>query len=425
MSPTAGLVAWSFYDWANSAFPTVVQTFVFAAYFTRQVAKNPEVGAAQWGLAIGIAGLFVALGGPVLGAVADNAGRVKPWIAAFTFLSALLTGLLWFVTPSLTSVWWGLGLVAIATIGSEFAELFYNSLLPDLAPRDRIGRWSGWAWGLGYAGGLVCLVVVLFGLVRQDAWVSLDRTTAQHVRAAFPFVAVWTIVFALPLFLATPDVARPGRRFVEAVQAGLKQLAGSLRDVRQYGPVYRFLIARMIFIDGLATLFAFGGVYAAGEFAFSDEDVLWFGIGLNVTAGLGAAAFAWIDDRIGGKRTIEASLLGLIAAGTALLAVREVRLFWIAGLALGVFVGPAQAAGRSYLARTTPKNVRTQTFGLYALSGRATAFAGPLLVGWITYLTGSQRAGMAIVVILFAVGLAILRGVPADKPAQSFAHRTR
>lgn len=415
-SNTAGLTAWAFFDWANSAFPTVVQTFVFAAYFTSSIAVDEKTGAGQWGLAVAASGLVIAIGGPLLGAIADRAGKLKPWVAGFTLLCAVPTALLWFATPSAHNVWPALALMGLATLGAEFAELFYNAMLPGLAPRERIGRWSGWAWGLGYAGGLTCLLVVLFAFVGDQAWFNLDRSTAEHVRIAFPFVAVWMILFALPLLSITPDPGGPGEPLLQAARAGLRQLVESCRNIRRYRGIVRFLIARMIFADGLATLFSFGGVYAAAEFALDEAGVLKFGILLNVTAGLGAAGFAWIDDRIGGKRTILLSLVGLILAGAAVLLVHDPRLFWISGACLGIFVGPVQAAGRSYLARVTPVEIRVQTYGLYALSGRATAFAGPLAVGWITYATGSTRLGMSVILVLFAVGFMLMWTAPTDKP---------
>jgi UMF1 family MFS transporter len=232
------------------------------------------------------------------------------------------------------------------------------------------------------------------------------------VRAAFPLVAIWFLVFALPLLLFTPDAPATGKGMWQAARDGLKQLRESMRQVRRYAHLVRFLIAYMVYIDGLGTLFAFGSVYAAGTFDMTEAQVLLFGIALNVTAGLGTAGFAWIDDWIGSKRTILLSLVGLIAFGTLILLVGSRTAFWALGLALGVFVGPVQAASRSYLARAAPEDVRNQMFGLYALSGKATAFFGPLLVGWVTYWAESQCIGMATIVVLFVLGLLLMLGVP-------------
>lgn len=413
------LFSWAMYDWANSAFATLIQTFVFAAYFTRSVAENEMVGTAQWGNIVGVAGLLVAVGGPILGAIADQNGSRKPWLLSFTLLCVIATGLLWLVEPTPDDVWLALWLVGVGTLGAEFATVFYNAMLPGLAGSHYIGRWSGWAWSLGYVGGLACLGIALLGFVGDQAWLTLPRESAEHVRATFLLTAGWYLVFSLPLFLLTPDEPPKGKRLTQAAVEGIRQLRDSLRNVRRYGNIVRFLIARMIYIDGLATLFAFGGVYAAGTFGMTAQQVLLFGILLNVTAGLGAAAFAWIDDWIGSKKTILIALTGLIVSGTIVLLVESHKAFWLTGMMLGIFVGPVQAASRSFLGRAAPLALRTEMFGLFAFSGKATAFAGPLLVGWITYMTGSQRIGMSTIVVFFLVGLLLMLTVSAARPNES------
>lgn len=412
-STTWGLVSWALFDWANSAYSTVIQTFLFAAYFTRQVAVNETVGTEQWGYTVGVAGLFVALTGPVLGAMADRSGRRKPWLAAFTLLCVGATCLMGLVRPDSGDVFFAMILLALGIIGVEEGAIFYNSMLADLTPRDRIGRWSGWGWGLGYAGGLACLVVALFGIVENPyAGKLLAGVEAGPVRAVFPLVGIWFLVFSLPLFFVTPDRPSRGLSPLQAARQGLRQLSGTLRKVGRYRPLIRFLVARMIYIDGLATVFALGGVYAAGTFDMTERDILMFGIAMNVFAGLGAASFAWLDDRLGSRRTILLSLIGLIVGGVAILVVEAVFWFWVFAFLLGVFVGPVQASSRSYLARLAPESLRSEMFGLYALSGKATAFVGPPLVGWLTALTGSQRIGMGTVVLFFLVGFGLMLGVP-------------
>ncbi len=409
-------VSWALYDWANSSFSAVISTFVFPAYFVRQVAANETAGTAQWGYTVGTAGLVVALGAPALGAMADRFGRRKPLLGIFTVLCVLATAALWWVRPDSASVPRAMILAGLATVGAEFAFVFYNAMLPSLTVADRLGRWSGWAWGLGYAGGLACLVLALGGFVADDAWLALPRDDSEHVRATFLLVAAWYAAFAVPLFLYTPDASARGTTLAGAAREGLAQLADLLRNLRQYAPVLRFLVARIFFIDGLATVFAFGGVYAAGTFGMDEQDVLLFGIALNVTAGIGAAAFSWIDDWIGGKRTILLSLVGLIVPGAAIVVVESTALFWAFGLILGAFVGPVQAAGRSYMARIAPAHLRNEMFGLFAFSGKATAFAGPLLVGWVTVLSGSQRIGMSVIMALLLAGFVVMLTVPPDAP---------
>ena len=404
-----GLLSWAMYDWANQAYGALIQTFVFSIYFTQLVADNPTVGTAQWGTMLGMSGIVVALSAPVLGAIADQSGRRKPWIIGFTLLCVVATALLWFVQPSADYVLLALVLVGLATIGSEIGLVFYNSLLPQLVPADRIGRWSGWSWSLGYAGGIASLGTALVLFIWPQA---AEARAGEHVRATVLFVAGWYLVFSLPLFLLTPDGARSAIPLAQMLRDGARQLSRTLREVRKYGPIARFLVAHMLYIDGLGTLFAFGGIYAAGTFGMTGEMVLIFGIALNVTAGLGAFAFAWVDDRIGSKPTILISLSGLIVTGALILLIDSIVLFWALSLALGVFIGPAQSAGRSLMARMAPRELQSQMFGLFALSGKATAFVGPLLVGWITYWAGSQRVGMATIVVFFVLGLLVMATVP-------------
>ncbi|WP_138431650.1 MFS transporter [Fodinibius saliphilus] len=415
----AGLFSWALYDWANSAFFVVIQTFVFATYFMGSVAKNDTLGSSQWGYTIGAAGLVVAICAPFVGAVADQLGRRKPWIGWFSLLCIFATAALWWVEPSQKFAMFGLALVFLGTVGSEFAIIFYNAMLPDLATKERMGRWSGWAWGLGYAGGLVALVVALFVFVDVDIPpFGLEKASAEHVRATFILVAVWYFLFSIPMFLFTKDRPKTGTSLLGAARSGWKQLVDTIKNVRQYRHIVRFLIARMIFIDALATVFAFGGIYAAGTFDMNEKDVLIFGIGLNVTAGIGAALFAWLDDKLGSKKTMMFALIGLIITTAGVLLVTTLNWFWGLGLALGIFVGPAQAASRTYMARVSPPDLENEMFGLMALSGKVTAFLGPPLVGWLTYVFSSQRIGMSFIVLLFIVGLAILYTVPEAKEVQ-------
>ena len=403
------LIAWCLYDWANSAYPTVVVTFIFAAYYTTTLAESPEAGTAAWGTTIALSGLGVALLAPILGAVADQGGRRKPWIGAFTVLAVLAAAGLWWVEPDPAFALLALLLVGLGNAAFEFGQVFYNAMLPEVTEEARLGRVSGWAWGLGYAGGLACLALCLVLFVRAEAPVfDLDREAAEQVRVIGPFVAGWFALFALPLFLFTPDGAASGVPAGRAIRQGLKTLMATLRALPRHGQIGRFLLARMIYTDGLNTLFAFGGIYAAGTFQMSFEEILIFGILLNVTAGLGAAGFAWVDDIFGAKPTIMAALLGLTLFGALILLVTSKTWFIVLGCAIGVFMGPAQAASRSLMARLAPAEIRTELFGLYALSGKATAFIGPALVGWVTVWAHSQRAGMATILGFFLVGLILL-----------------
>jgi UMF1 family MFS transporter len=420
--PRRALIAWCLYDWANSSFPAVILTFVFAAYFAQGVAENPVVATGQWGFAITISGLAIAILSPVFGAIADQNGRRKPWVAVFSLICIAATALLWFVKPDASYVLFALVCVIVGNFAFEFATVFYNAMLNDLVPPDRLGRLSGWGWGSGYAGGLVCLVIVLVGFVSADPpWFGIGKENAAHVRIAGPIAALWFAAFAWPLLVFTPDQPSRGIPAMTAVRNGLGTVVATLRNLRNYRNVARYLLAHMIYTDGLNTLFAFGGIYAAGEFGMTVEEVIWFGIALNLTAGLGAFGFAWIDDWIGAKRTITIALVGLILTGVAILLTHDKTVFWGLGMALGIFFGPAQAASRSLMARLAPPGMQAEMFGLHALSGKATAFIGPALFGWATVVFGTQRAGMGSVLLFLAIGAALLWTVQEPRRTPSAA----
>jgi UMF1 family MFS transporter len=298
-------------------------------------------------------------------------------------------------------------------IGVQTATVFYNAMLADLAPRTRFGVWSGRGWALGYAGGVLCMGSVYLLFLADDALLPVPRERALEVRTSFLFVAAWILVFTLPLLRFTPD-----RRRRRPDVPGARGLRPALRAVRAEPGLLRFLVGRALYMDGLSTVFAVGGVYAAGTFAMDEQEILLFGVALNLSAGVGALLFAPLDDRRGSRATILASLTGLLVCATALLLVQARTGLWVAGVLFGIFVGPVQSASRSWLSHVAPRPLRARLFGLYALADRSTAFLGPLVVGVLTAASGSQRVGLVIVPVLFALGLWALHGVPeARAPA--------
>lgn len=405
--------AWAFYDWANSAFPTVVSTFVIAAYFAQAIAPTPTEGQAAWGWMQSLAGLAIALLSPVLGAVADAGGRRRLMLFWCTVGTAIATAGLWWAKPEPSYAAWALLCVGLGTIAFETGTVFYNSMLTQVTTPERYGRVSGLAWGLGYVGGLVCLAVALFALIRPDpSPLGLDRSAAEHVRAVALLVAAWTLVFGWPLLVALPDPPRSQRApWATAARRGFNEIMAVLRGLSWRSPLARFLVARLFYTDGLNTLFAFGAIYAAGEFGFTVEDTLLFGIAMNVTAGLGAAGFGLVEDRIGSKRTVVIALVCMIILGTGLLLITTAAAFWTLALALGLFFGPAQAASRALMAKMAPEEEASAHFGLFALSGRVTGFIGPGVLATVTAATASQRAGMATVVVFLLIGVLLLFAV--------------
>ena len=402
--PRRTLVAWAMFDWANSAFATLVVTFVYATYFTTAIAEDEVTGTAQWSRAVGLSGILVAVLAPPLGALADRSGRRLTCLGVCTLVCCIASAGMTGVQPDLA--WAGLtalSLFVIANVGFELSTVFYNAFLPELAPADRVGRLSGWAWGLGYAGGLLSLVLALAVLAREQPLFGISTEAGFNYRAVCLLAAGWFALFSLPLFMFAPR--QPSGSGLASPRTGAyDELRRTFGRLRHYPDVARLLVARLLYNDGLVTIFAFGGIYAAGTFGMSLPEVIQFGIALNVTAGIGAGVFGFVDDRLGGKRTILVTLIALTACSLLAVWAPSVGWLWLAGLVLGLFVGPNQSASRTLLARFIPEQHTASFFGLFAFSGKITTFAGPLLLGIVTQATGSQRLGVATVVGFFVVG---------------------
>ena len=401
------LIAWSMYDWASSSFPVVVSTFIFATYFTSTVAENEIIGTYHWANAAALAGIIVGILSPIFGSIADYSGRNKVWLGVFSIICIVASALLWFALPNPSYMFYTLACVVVGTVALEIAAVFYNSYLPFLAPPDYIGRISGWAWGVGYIGGIVLLATVLFGFINSPpSW--LDTKSYEQIRICGPFVAAWFFLFSLPLFLIVPDVPAKKNSMKESIVLGLLELKSTLASLPSQKNLAIYLLSHLVYIDGLNTLFAFGGVYAAGTFGMGMSEIILLGISMNIAAGIGAISLAWIDDYLGSKPTILISILGMIIFGAVIGYTDDKTIFWIAGLLVTLFVGPVQAASRSLLVRLTPKGKTTEMFGIYAFSGRIASFLGPWALGWAVLYFETQRAGVAAIMAFFVVGGAMM-----------------
>jgi MFS transporter, UMF1 family len=438
--PRSAIVGWLLFDWAAQPYFTLITTFVFAPYFATYVAADPASGQAMWGFAAATGGLVIALLSPVLGAVADAAGRRKPWIAGFGLVLMIGAALLWFGKPGDQSVVLPV-LIAyvIATIGVEFATVFNNAMMPTLVPPARMGRLSGTGWAIGYIGGIVSLIVVL-GFLAADPRTGrtlfgllplfgLDPATHEGTRISGPLTALWFLVFVSPMFLFTPDLAAK-RPVAAAVRQGLSELKQSLAALPGNKVLVTFLIANMIYMDGLVSLFAFGGIYAASTFGWNTIQIGTFGLILAVAGTFGAWLGGKLDDRIGPKKVIVASLGTLLVAlavilmidrdqilfvkvappvpGGPLFGAAAERAYLLVGVVLGFVAGPMQAASRTLLIRLAPPDRITQHFGLFALTGKVTSFIGPLAVASVTAATMNQKAGMVVLISFFLIGLGLL-----------------
>ena len=403
------------YDFANSAFTTLVLTFVYSTYFVMFIASDAIAGTVLWSRAVTIAGLAVALLSPILGAVADRGGHRKLFLALTTAICVLATTGLYTVLPG--AVMQALVWFVIANIAFEIGGVFYNAFLPDIAPARRIGRTSGYGWSLGYVGGLGCMAIAMVGFVSPEVpWFGLTKELVQNIRATNLLVAGWFAVFSLPIFLwVREDKSRISPPGTGLVREAWRQLADTFKEVRRYRQLGLFLLARMVYNDALVTIFVFGGIYAAGTFDFSLQKIMIFGIVLNVAAGIGAFFMGFMDDRLGGKNTILVATAGLVLATVVAALTTSEGVFWGAGILIGLMAGPNQSASRSLMGRFTPREKKNQFFGFYAFSGKATAFVGPLALGMLTQQFNSQRAGIWVVALLFVAGGLLLAAVDEQK----------
>jgi UMF1 family MFS transporter len=447
--PRRAVTAWLFFDWAAQPFFTLITTFVFAPFFAAALASDPAQGQALWGYATGFAGLCIALLSPLLGGIADRTGPRKPWIAVFGALLVLGSGALWFAVPgSSVAVPIALAGFVVATIGAEFATTFNNAMMTRLVPPERLGWLSGTGWAIGYLGGLLSLGVTLALLAADPTTgrtlagltpiLGLDAAAREGDRFSGPLTALWFIVFVTPMFLLTPDSPRTGMSLAAAAKGGVGRLKATLAELPNLPSLGRFLLANMIYQDALVALFAFGGIYAAGVFGWRTIELGIFGIMLTITGTLGAWLGGKLDDRIGGKRVVLGAIACLLLACLGILSLDRDRVFFVftavpaapgdglfaslpeqvylgLGLLIGLVAGPLQASSRSLMARLAPEGRVGEFFGLFALSGKVTSFLGPTLVALATTVFASQRAGLAVLIIFFLAGGALLAGVKTQR----------
>ena len=405
------IFGWVMFDFANSAYTTLIVTFIYGTYFVKAIAPDEIVGTALWSRGVTITAISVALCSPVLGALADQGNLRKAFLFISTVITVIGAAALYFIQPGqimAALVWF-----VISNIAFELTMVFYNAFLPEIAPKEMIGRISGLGWGVGYIGGLMAMVIAMIGFINPEVpWFGLSKQTGAHIRATNLLVAVWFSVFSIPLFLFVKDASTPASGSkADMVKNGLVDLRATFQEIRQYRQIVKFLIARLIYNDALVTVFAFGGIYAAGTFGMGFKEIMVFGISLNVSAGIGALTMGYFDDRLGGKKTIQISNIVLAAATLLAVVSPNKPLFWAAGILIGLFAGPNQSASRSLLGRFVPRHKENQFYGFFAFSGKLTAFLGPLFLGILTETFHSQRVGVSIVVLFFIIGMLLLTGV--------------
>ncbi|MDG3577611.1 MFS transporter [Rhizobium sp. YJ-22] len=448
--PARGVWGWMLFDWAAQPFFTVVTTFIFGPYFVARLTEDPVSAQAAWSNMATVSAIVIALLSPVLGAIADESGRRKPWIGVFAVIKIASLFMLWFAAPGSPILYPALFMV-LASIAAEFSIVFNDSMMTRIVDRENVGKISNIAWGLGYLGGMIVLIFVVLclsanpqtgkTLLGLDPLFGLDPAKGEDARITGPISAVWYLVFILPMFFFTPDAER-GLPLAKAVRSGLGELAATLRELKHRRGIVKFLVARMLYQDGVNGLLILGGAFAAGMFGWATMEIGVYGIILNVVAIFGCWAAGGIDRRFGSKVTVTLSLVmllsatlgmvstgpgftlfGLVPLSTAdsggLFGTAAEKAYILYGLLVGLSFGPVQASSRSYLARSVSPAEAGRYFGIYALSGRATSFMATLSFSLATYWTGSARAGMATLLVFLIAGLLLLLATPypADRKA--------
>jgi len=429
---------WYFFDWASQPYNTLLLTFIFGPYVVSVVGDGSQAQAI-WGYGVGAAGLVIAVLSPLLGAVADNAGGRMPFIWLFSAMYVLGSWMLWFSAADAFDVWSVMMWFSIGLIGMEFATTFTNAMLPDLAPRDELGKVSGSGWAFGYVGGLTALILMLAllaegpdgkTLIGISPIFGLDAAAREGTRSVGPLTAVWYAVFMVPFFLWVGDVRRPdGIGIRAALRGAWPELRSTLVTLPSRPSLFAYLASSMFYRDALNGMYVFSGIYAAGVLGWGVTQVGIFGI----LAAFSGAVFAWLggraDSRFGPKPVIIVNVLILSAVAVSVIFVSRTAVFGIAtgpesalpdivfyvlGALIGAGGGALQSASRTMMVRQSSPERMTEAFGLYALSGKATSFMAPLSIGVVTDITGSQQLGVTPLIVLFLVGLGLLSWVKPD-----------
>tara|TARA_B100001123_G_scaffold431014_1_gene551842 strand:- start:675 stop:1907 length:1233 start_codon:yes stop_codon:yes gene_type:complete len=394
------------YDFANSAFTTIIITFIFATYFAKQIAPNPVLGQSYWGWTIGVTGFLVAIIGPIVGSFADKKKKIVFFIRSFSLLCILFTALLWFSKPSQTYLLYTLVIVGIANLFYELSLVFYNSLLKNVSQSNNLGKSSGFGFALGYIGGIIILLISIKLFIDNDNLpFGLTTIEAQNIRAIALLVSFWFLIFSIPfLFFVIKENKSKIKKITTSNFDDLKKLIWK----KKISVLGKFLIARMLYADGLNAIIVMGGIFAVGVFNLDIKDLLKLSILMNITAFIGAAFGGIVNDKYGSKIVIIFSLIGLILSSIIILFTFSAKTFFFLAAINGLFIGPIQSASRVVIASMLNKNNQGKGFGLFATSGKLTSFLGPLLVSTITFLTNSQRIGFAAAIILLLAGLIVL-----------------
>jgi UMF1 family MFS transporter len=452
ISPRKRIWGWFFFDWASQPYHTLLITFIFGPYFASVASDHfmstglsEEIADARaqtmWSWGLTVTGLIIGFGAPIIGAFADTTGKRLPWIVVFSLMYVTGAAAIWWMLPDGSNLWFGLVAFGFGFIGAEYALIFINSQLPALGTAEEVGDLSGSGFAFGYAGGVLSLLIMLALFVEQSGGTTLlgvapafglDAEAREGTRFVGPFTALWYVLFMIPYFLWVRDTGPP--RQGRGIGDALGLLVRTVKGLRHRLSLSTYLGSSMFYRDALNGLYGFGGTYAILVLNWSITSVGLFGI----VGAISAALFSWVggkaDTRFGPKPVIIAAIWGLIAVCVTVVGMDRGQIFGVplpegstlpdivffgCGVLIGGLGGTLQAASRSLMVRHTDPAAPTENFGLYGLSGRATAFLAPALIGLVTSMTGSARLGVSPVIFLFLIGLVLLHWVKAAGDRQA------
>lgn len=406
-TPRRTIVAWTLYDFANSAFAAIVVTAVFPPYFADLVVGNAEgLGDRWWGRVVSLSMILVAIVSPLLGGVADHAGTRKPFLVGFTLLSVGATALMATVGPGM--VLWGFTVGVVGFVTFEAAFVFYNSYLPRIAPPAALGRVSAAGFAVGYAGSLVAFAVAL-PFARSEAYWACFLTAAAQFG-----------LMAIPAFVWLPSDQRHVVPLRTAVMRGFRETVTTLREIVSQ-PDRRqmlwFLLAYFVYEDGVNTVITISGVFARTTLGFTFQDLILLFLVVQITALLGSVAWARATDRLGPRFVVKVTLVQWIVVTTFAYFVVVQWQFWLLAILAGTGLGAIQAASRTFMATLIPAGREAEFFGFYSLVGKTGAIMGPLVFGEISAaMGGNQRIAIFTIGAFFVIGFALLSRVRAGGP---------
>jgi len=393
------------YDFANSAFTTIIITFIFSTYFAKQIAPNPILGQSYWGWTIGITGILIAITGPFIGTFADKKNHTILFLRLFTICCIFFTSLLWFAKPSKDYLFYTLIIVGIANFFYELSLIFYNSILKNISKENDLGKSSGIGFALGYIGGILILIICIKIFIDNDALpFGLLKENSENIRATSIIVSLWYLLFSIPFLIS---LKKEFKNKIDENSNSIKKIKKLVWDdgLNNLG---KFLLARMLYADGLNAIIVMGGIFAVGVYNLEIKDLLVLSILMNITAFIGALIGGYANDKFTSKSVIIFSLIGLIFSSGIILFIKTKMFFFIFASINGLFIGPIQSASRVFITKSIDKNSQASGFGLFALSGKLTSFIGPLLVSTVTFISSSQRIGFSSAIFLLLLGLIIL-----------------